>query len=158
MQGNELCQENFYYKDIVSCNYEPLPKSYYNWTLRYSENQPFYEMRNDGSGLPYDNIMEMRTDKIRNFLNVKNYKGVADVWTLQYEALVRDGTQELINRISAITGVTAKCKAKEPQPHRVKSSRYMSPLNAEYIRRYLNWTVEAMIGYEPELEREQISK
>ena len=38
--------------DLVSCFKEPLPHEHYKHTIRYSEHQPFYEMRNDKSGKP----------------------------------------------------------------------------------------------------------
>jgi hypothetical protein len=151
-----LCQEHFYYPDLVSCNIQPLPDEYYNWTLRYSENEPFYEMRNDGSGVPYDNIMEMRTDKIRNFLSVKDYEGVADLWVIQYEFLLSKGTRHLLDRIAQYTGVSYTCTPKEPQPERKpKQSRLITQDMSYYIRTHLNWTVEEMIGYYPELKREE---
>jgi hypothetical protein len=152
--GNETCQEDFPYRDIVSCTIDPFPLSHYNYTIRYSENQPFYEMRNDGSGLPYPNILEMRTDKIRNFLSVSNYKGVADVWTMQYEYLVQAGTQHMLDRIEEWTGIAPRCKAKEPQERTRKPSRMIKPDFAAHVRQHLNWTVEGWIGYEPELKFE----
>ena len=153
-KDNTICQEDFKYRDIVSCVLEPLPHTAYNYTLRYSEHQPFYEMRNDGSGRPYDNIMEMRTDKIRNFLSVANYKGVADLWVLQYEYLVLKGTQHLIDRIEEWTGIPPRCQAKPPQLRKPKASRVLLPEMARYIRKHLNWTVEGWVGYEPEPKRE----
>jgi hypothetical protein len=157
LMGNETCQDDFLYKDVVSCVLEPLPKEYYNWTIRYSEHQPFYEMRNDGSGEPYANIMELRTDKIRNFLTVSNYAGVADVWVVQYEYLLHKGTEHLIDRIAEWTGVEAKCKPRPPQVRKQKRSRMISPEFAAFVRENLNWTVESWIGYEPELKREEKS-
>jgi len=156
LSPDTICQEDFKYRDIVSCVIEPLPHTAYNYTIRYSEHQPFYEMRNDGSGLPYANIMEMRTDKIRNFLTASNYKGIADLWVLQYEYLVLKGTQHLIDRIEEWTGITPQCDAKPPQVRKPKASRVMSPEMAQHIRKHLNWTVEGWIGYEPELKREEV--
>ena len=153
-----ICQQHFLYRDIVSCDIEPLPHSAYEGrTIRYSEHQPFYELRNDGSGLPYENIMEMRSDKIRNFLSVIDFEGVADVWTVQYEFLVHKGTQHLIDRIAEWTGVEANCQAKPPQNRQPKKSRRIAPDFARHIRKHLNWTVEEMIGYHPlkELEDQQ---
>jgi hypothetical protein len=51
LHGNETCQEDFPYQDIVSCVVEPLPHEFYNYTIRYSEHQPFYEMI-PGTGKP----------------------------------------------------------------------------------------------------------
>ena len=151
---SQMCQENFHYKDLVSCVKEPQPHSFYNHTLRYSEHQPFYEMKNDGSGEPYANIMEMRTDKIRNFLSVADYEGVAALWVVQYEYLLSRGTQHLINRIAEWTGVRPQCQAKPPQARLQKKSRVLSVEFSRFVRLNLNWTVERMIGYEPDERRE----
>jgi hypothetical protein len=155
LNGDEVCQEDFLYRDIVSCVEDPLPEDSYKHTLRYSENQPFYEMRDDGSGLPYDNIMEMRTDKIRNFMNTIHYPGVSDVWTLQYEYLVSMGTQHLLDRITEWTGVKPTCDAIPAQVRKPKGSRMIRADFASHIRQNLNWTVENWIGYFPELKYEQ---
>ena len=115
-----ICQDDFRYNEIVSCNYEPLPHEAYTHTLRYSEHQPFYELQQDGSGEPFANIMEMRAAKIRNFLDVKNYVGVADVWTTQYEYLLAKGTKEMLDKITEWTGVPYKCDQSPPPRARAR--------------------------------------
>jgi hypothetical protein len=152
---NTTCQEGFRYQDIISCVEEPLPESYYNWTQRYSEHQPFYEMRNDGSGEPYANILELRTDKIRNFLSTADYAGVADAWVVQYEYLLSRGTDHLLQKIAEYTGIEPKCKPIPPQNRKQKKSRYISQQFAAHVRKHLNWTVEGWIGYEVEMSREE---
>ena len=143
--NHTICQEHFEWKDIVSCSVEPLPKSSYP-KLQYSNHQPFYEMRNDGSGKPYPNIMELRTDKIRNFLSVRDYEGIADVWAVQYEYLLTKGTQELIDQVAEWTGITPQCKTFGPQQRR---NRPVEKDMADFIKANLNWTVESWIGYGP---------
>lgn len=152
--GNETCQDDFHYRDVVSCFVEPLPPESYNYTIRYSEHQPFYEHRNDGSGEPYDNILELRTDKIRNFLSVANYQGVADSWAIQYEYLLSKGTKHLLSRISEWTGVDYQCDPKPPQNRKQRKSRRISAPFARHVREHLNWTVEGWIGYEMDMSRE----
>lgn len=142
-----MCQHNFHYRDIVSCVAEPIPASEYNHTIRYSEHQPFYEMRNDGSGEPYANILELRTDKIRNFLSTIDFPGVADLWVVQYEYLLQNGTADLIRRISEVTGVEPRCDPYPPQVRPRKWTRRITKPFADHIDKYLNWTVEEMIGY-----------
>lgn len=154
LPANFTCQDEFLYRDIVSCHKEPLPHSHYNHTIRYSEHQPFYEMRNDGSGLPYANILELRSDKIRNFLSVRNFSGVADAWIIQYEYLINNGTQKLLKRIQEWTGVVPQCKALPPQVRQQKKTRYVDQDFAKHVRQHLNWTTEALIGYEIEWVRE----
>lgn len=152
LTGNETCQEDFKYRDIVSCITRPLPKSHYKHKIKYGEDVPFYEMRNDGSGEPYDNILEMRTDKIRNHLSVRNYEGVAELLVSRYEDLVNKGTQKLLDRIEEITGIKPICQAYPPQLKRVnKRLLQVSPGFVAHVREHLNWTVEGWIGYEREV-------
>lgn len=141
----EACQEYFEWKDLISCPKVPVPKSEYK-IQKYSNHQPLYEMRNDGSGEPYANILEMRTDKIRNFMTVKDYEGVADVWITQYEYLLTKGTKSMIDEISKLTGIRPTCK---PFPAQQRRSRPIDADMADYIRKHLNWTTESWIGYSP---------
>lgn len=142
--GHERCQQNFKYQDIISCVLEPVPKEAFNHTLHFSENQPFYEMRPDGSGKPFKNIMEFRAGKIRNFMELKDHKGVADVWSIQYEYLLKMGTKRLLDQISDWTGIPYTCKPFESQ------ERTKRPLTREYARflnQNLDWNAEGLIGY-----------
>ncbi|CAJ1956501.1 unnamed protein product [Cylindrotheca closterium] len=139
----EPCQQFFEWKDIISCQRYPIPKDEIK-EHKFSDHQPFYEMRNDGSGEPYNNIMDMRTDKIRNFQTVKEYEGVSAMLTMQYEYLVSRGTQEMLDQISELTGIEPSCKA---YPAQNRSARTLSPDMKAYIDKHLNWTVEGWIGY-----------
>ena len=152
--GNETCQENFAFRDIISCIQEPLPRSYYQHKLRYSEQEPFYEMRNDGSGHAYANIMELRSDKILNVLSIREYPHIASVWATQYEYLLETGTGFLLERIRNVTGIEPHCQAVAPQVRPEKKTRVVTPDFARYVREHVNWTVEAMVGYEVEWARE----
>jgi hypothetical protein len=150
---NVTCQERFPYRDVISCNKEPLPLDAYPYRTRYSEQQPFYEMRNDGSGLPYANILELRSAKIQNFVqDVPKFPYVADVWNFRYEDLVKTGTGPLLERLHQITGVKPVCEPFPPKDK--KSSRVVDPQFAAHVRQHLNWTVEEWIGYKPKLEFE----
>lgn len=144
------CQEFFAYNQIISCNKDPLPASDYDH-ISFSENQPFYELRQDGSGKPFKNIMEMRAAKIRNFLSVADYPNVADLWLLQYEYLVEEGTENLLRRIEEWTGLVRQCEAHPPQARRIRN---ISSAFARAINEQLDWKAESLIGY----SQRQISK
>jgi hypothetical protein len=81
------CQERFMYRDIISCHTRPYPRGFFQKTYM-SNHQPFYEMKNDASGNPFENILALRSAKIRNFISVKDYKAVKELWVIQYEALL----------------------------------------------------------------------
>jgi hypothetical protein len=147
LKDGDPCQEDFEYNQIVSCSVEPLPKESYGNKIRYSEHQPFYELRQDGSGKSFANIMDMRAAKIRNFMEVREYPGIADVWTIQYEYLLTKGTDHLLQKIEEWTGVKRQCDAFPPQNRR---KRPISRTFAKYINKYLDWSAEGLIGYTQE--------
>lgn len=144
MTDGDICQEDFEYNQVISCNEEPLPKASFGSKIRYSEHQPFYELRQDGSGMPFKNIMEMRAAKIRNFLEVREYPGIADVWTIQYEYLLTKGTDHLLEKIEEWTGVKRQCQAFPAQNRR---KRPLSRTFAKYVNKNLDWSAEGLIGY-----------
>lgn len=138
---NAICQESFPYNEIISCNLEPLPKESYT-KIRYSEHQPFYELKSDGT--PYKNIMEMRAAKIRNFMTVRDYVGVADFWAIQYEYLLMNGTDYLISKLEEWTGVKRQCQVYPTQNRR---KRPFQRDFAEFVNKNLDWSAEGLIGY-----------
>lgn len=142
--NESTCQEDFMFRDLVSCHLKPYPEGTFNKT-HYSEHQPFYEMKYDGSGEPFDNILDMRAAKIRNFLSTKEYVGVNKFWTIQYEALVASGTQHIIQEIESLTGETARCDPSPPQTNRKR--RKIKPGLMQYLMINLDWEAENLVGY-----------
>jgi hypothetical protein len=61
--------------------------------------RPLYEMRNDGSGQPYDNILQLRSDKIKNFLSIQHFDRVTGFAAVRLEDLVEQGTASLLKHI-----------------------------------------------------------
>ncbi len=50
-----LCQQHFRFNQINSCVKAPLPREAYE-NIRMSRHQPIYELKQDGSGEPFDSI------------------------------------------------------------------------------------------------------
>lgn len=115
-----ICQEKFHYHELNSCITRPWPKGHWgpHNKHRFCQHQPFYEMKvNDPKGTPYKNILEMRADKIRNFMESATYSNVEGFWHYRYEELLKTGTQELIENIERATGLKRhpkECKIYEP--------------------------------------------
>mmetsp|Transcript_28144 Transcript_28144/g.61310 ORF Transcript_28144/g.61310 Transcript_28144/m.61310 type:complete len:343 (+) Transcript_28144:119-1147(+) len=147
-ETGRLCQEGFRYNEVVSCLKHPLPREY--WQGRnhsYSERQPFYELRNDGSGKPYNSVVDLRAAKIRNFLSTAEYDGVSALWILRYEDLIKEGTARLIKKLEAATGRRAKCT-----PFAAQGDRHRRQLDMKMIKwlmKHVDWETEALIGYYP---------
>lgn len=143
-ESGHVCQEHFKLRDIISC--EAKPKDV-GEDKGYSSHQPIYEMRHDGSGEPYNNILELRAAKIYNHLSVKEWPWVADVIILQYERLLAEGTGFFLKQIEDITGVKPSCEPTEPQPKRKR--RQMELEWVQHISDNADWEAEELIGYHP---------
>lgn len=144
------CKQNFSYHEIISCSRIQYPLEYYgNITTHYSAKRPFYELRNDGSGIPYSSIVELRTDKIKNFLNVSTYPFVKQLITLQYEDLLSYGTNYILKPIEEITGVGCNDDYVPTPPQPNRKQRALDDLFVKWMNKYVDWEVEGLIGYYP---------
>jgi len=139
---------------------------------------PVYEMRLDGSGAPYDSILQLRADKIRSAIkDSKKHAEVGFVIPLKYETLVdgySDGTFTnfpgivgLMNRIESLTGVLPNKDAGWTEMSKSENRFWANPVgcrghvcfpsvnsmrkDAEYIQ-YMNdhvdWEAESLVGYQ----------
>jgi len=144
-QTGRICQQEFYFHEVVSCNDRPYPDGHFkDKKPGYSGHQPFYEMKNDGSGKPYDNILDLRRDKIINFLEVANWTWVEKFWILRYEDLLKTGTANLIKQIENLTGVKARCVPSSPQN---RTQRSLQSDFLSYLNEHVDWNTEHLIGY-----------
>eukprot|EP00978_Attheya_sp_CCMP212_P002045 scaffold4212_cov52-Attheya_sp.AAC.4 len=126
-----ICRSRAFYNDIMPC-------------LQNSTNY-YYELRRDGSGLPYDSIVDLRRDKILNFLNVSQFEGVTYFRRIRYEDQVIHGTAEFLTHIEGLTGVKAKCT---PLPPHVLDRKPMDPRFIRWMNNHVDWETENLIGYE----------
>jgi hypothetical protein len=74
-----VCSFGFSYSEVIPCMTQRDPTS---------DSFPLYELRPDGT--PYSNLLELREDKIKNFLSAANFAGVVDHISIRYEDLVWD--------------------------------------------------------------------
>ena len=154
--NGRICQDRFYYNEVISCIKRPYPDHYFDTRTKpkYSGHQPYYELKHDGSGEPYDSIIDLRTAKIMNFFEMINYSFVDDYWPMRYEELLRYGTSGLLQRIENATGVRAKCK---PYQSHVKEKRGLESEFIDWMNEHLDWNVEALIGYNKVANASEIS-
>lgn len=138
-----LCRHGFLFNQINSCAKAPLPRETYE-NFRMSRHQPFYELKQDGSGEPFESIIDMRAAKIKNLLETKNYPRVADTWPVHYEYLLGKGTKEMLDKIAAVTGVPYKC---DPYPVQQRRKRELPQEYMDYVSKHVDWETEGLIGY-----------
>lgn len=105
---------------------------------------PCYEMRNDGSGRPYQSILELRRDKIYNFLSIRDFQFITAFFAVQYEKMAARGTKVLIEKIEKALQTKARCIPSGPQK---LSYRRLPYKYVNYMTDHVDWGAEALIGY-----------
>jgi len=133
------------FHEIIPCLYQPSSAE------GEQEEAPKYELRHDGSGRPYANVLELRADKIRNFLEMEHYERVKSFRAVRYEQLVREGTDALIRHLEQATGLEAQCTpippASEDILHKAVRKYVMDPEYVEWMAEKVDWETEGRIGY-----------
>ena len=85
---NHTCLHRYSFEEIVPCTEED--RYVTNSSMR---NGVVYELNHNGSGQPYDSIVHLRRDKIKNFLlDVPTFSGVAAFVPIRYESVITQGT------------------------------------------------------------------
>eukprot|EP00550_Attheya_septentrionalis_P010856 CAMPEP_0198298980 /NCGR_PEP_ID=MMETSP1449-20131203/42937_1 /TAXON_ID=420275 /ORGANISM="Attheya septentrionalis, Strain CCMP2084" /LENGTH=367 /DNA_ID=CAMNT_0044000397 /DNA_START=196 /DNA_END=1296 /DNA_ORIENTATION=- len=156
------CYEHFSYHELESCvegsRDDPEYKALFDKTTRlnvlghpidsahdFSAHKPIYELKRDGSGKAFSNLMEMRSAKIYNFVATKDWDWVADTVVVQYERLLREGTEDLIQKFESITKLKRQCT---PSPSQHRPKRLIDPGMINWITDNIDWDAEALLGYE----------
>lgn len=155
--------EHFAFNEVVPCEFGNRPG---DGDVEIPESRlrgfwPVYELRRDGSGKPFQNVLELRREKIVNFLleipllygsNLGGYVAV------RYEDLVKNGTEYLLEELSAMVGLGSGggenagrlpegCVPSKGQPDKFLSQRYIPSGFRDWILEHIDHDVEKLLGY-----------
>ena len=159
-----ICQQGYQYRQIVPC----LRQSQRQIGIEHADNttnvtsliinitsydrssfsgwDPQYEHRYNGT--PFDSILDLRSDKIRNHHKIQHWDWIAFHHILQYENLLRHGTDLLIRGLEQVSGQVAKCQPEPPNPKRLGRYKHRKSY-VEFINDHVNWEMEELVGYYP---------
>ena len=143
------CQERFHFNDVVPCQVDD---SYGIPSDRMRGMFPLYEMRRDGSGKPYDNILQMRADKITNFvLQLPMMFAIGGFVVVRYEDLMQKGSHFLLKQVAEVVGMKdgelpEECTPSKPQPERL-NQRYIPSGLKKWVDEHLDVEREKLLGY-----------
>lgn len=146
---NTLCQENFHPVEVVPCQYNDtsgkIAERFVNGFA------PLYEMRRDGSGEPFSSILELRNEKILNFvLELPLLTDLSGYMIIRYEDILRNGTQFVLDELREVLGLEksdmSRCRAVPAQPERL-GSRHVAEDFRRYIWEHLDSDMEHLLGY-----------
>lgn len=167
--SKERCSFNFTYHEIIPCHTQSDPDS---------DDFPVYELLHplsgfdDAADIAYSNILELRADKIQNYLSTAHFPGVVHLIKLRYEDLVWDsasytddgtyltlpfpGIAGLLETIRDRTTLTPDVSAgwilDETGYFKAEPLRVVIDLDGDYVKEMekgIDWDVEALIGYGP---------
>jgi hypothetical protein len=136
----------------IQCNNNNSPTQPAFITTFASVNDPVYELKD--SGMPYANLLELRTAKLLNLLSVPHMWKLYGFVHVQYEDLVRHGTRSIIQNISHMMMMMnvppPRCEFLPPMKKKKQSSRSKYKMETawkQWIDQHVDWDVEAQVGY-----------
>jgi len=132
------CLAGYKFDEVIPCSSEDsiVIDGYSNY---------MYELKHDESHRAYGSVSELRTNKIRNFLDVSKFNGVKAFFPQRYEALSLRGTADFLKQVEEVTGLKPKCKPFDGTG--VVKHKNVDPEYTKWMNKYHDWNVEAMIGY-----------
>mmetsp|Transcript_30499 Transcript_30499/g.64256 ORF Transcript_30499/g.64256 Transcript_30499/m.64256 type:complete len:426 (+) Transcript_30499:224-1501(+) len=115
-----------------------------------------YELMHDGSSRAYGSIIDLRREKILNFMQVPKFHGVRAFFPERYEALNLRGTADFLRELEEVTGLKAKC---EPfKGSGVVKHKEVDPDYVRWMNKFVDWSAEGMIGYVPREPEEYVPR
>jgi hypothetical protein len=166
--SSEICSFGFHYHEIAPCHTQKDPSA---------DDFPLYELKHTSSGFDatddqvYSSLLELRSDKIINFLSTVHFPGVAQLIKLRYEDLVwdkatyTDDDTYLTLPFPGIAGLLETIRDRTTLLPDVNAGWILDqdgffkaePLAEEdfdedyvkLIEKHIDWTVEALVGYGP---------
>lgn len=149
LRSERLCQSVFRYDDVVPCTLNSTLEELPSDMLRSM--YPVYELKNDGSGNAYRNILELRADKIANHvLHLPLLFSIGGYVLVRYEDLLEKGTQFLMQQVSQAVGLQGvlpqQCNPAGPQPDRLRQRVVPKGLK-EWIESNMDVHTERLLGY-----------
>jgi hypothetical protein len=157
------CSFGFYFEEVIPCMTKRDPQS---------DAFPLYELHplTSGSraGDPYASILELRADKIRNFLGAATFEGVVDSILVHYEDLVWDDDylhlskpypgisgllEEIDDRTNLVPDVNAGWFDDGEDYFKAKAlgigTMKLDPYYVQWMDEHVDWDVEMLVGYNP---------
>lgn len=135
----EGCLAGYRFDEVIPC----LPEDSVD---KEGYSSYMYELMHDGSNRAYGSIIDLRREKLLNFLTVPRMNGVRAFFPQRYEGLVLKGTEDFLKSLEEVTGLTAKCTPFEGTG--VVKHKNVEPEFMDWMNEYHDWATEGMIGYQ----------
>lgn len=138
------CRRNVYY---VPNQLKGIPSVFLRH-LPFAANDPVYD-KNTTNGKPFENLLQLRAMKVKNFLSIPERWELAGIGFIQYDSLLGNGLKPLVEDISRALGINSNDNdiACPSLPHFEKSPYNLTVGFRDWITNSALWDVESLIGY-----------
>lgn len=151
-ESKEFCQKGYAHNTVSPCrsnfNYIPeplqkIPKGFLRH-LPFDTHNPIYE-HNPIDGRPFENLLQLRAVKVKNFLSLPERWELAGIGFLQYDNLLGTGQLESLTKdIGRTLGMSHAC----PSLAQFEKTPYnLTDDFRDWITQAVQWDVESLIGY-----------
>jgi hypothetical protein len=135
------------FHEVMPCRFDPgtLPDRLVR------TQQPVYELRRGGvNDEYYQNILELRADKIVNFvLEVPLLQDLGGYMAVRFEDLIQNGTRSFLEQVGKMVGIQdlpPACHPQEPRPDRIGRRNIPEGLK-QWVEDHLIRRTERLLGY-----------
>lgn len=144
-----VCQEYFRHHEVIPCEYNQssglIAESIYRGF------SPLYELQRDGSGRPFSSIIDLRTEKLVNFvLEIPLLTNIGGFLVVRYEDILRKGTTFVLEKIQQMLKLPneamTRCRPTPPQPDLLKA-RQVDDEFRKYVLDHIDPKVEKLLDY-----------
>jgi hypothetical protein len=150
------CHQGFRFDEVKPCLLDDEVFEGPPWNLPYSRVRGFIPVYEQQQGIPYDHLLQMRSDKIVNWiLQIPMLMRIGGFLVVRYEDILEQGNEFVLKQVNAILNnqpITSRqslpehCSAIAPQPDRI-GKRHIAPDFKEWINRNLDVETEHLLGY-----------
>ena len=152
-----LCSQGFRFDEVKPCIIREEMVSRPPWNIPPKRVRGYYPLYEQRRGKPYDHLLQMRSDKIVNWiLQIPLLMKIGGFIVVRYEDILERGNAFFLEQVNALLNnktidsreqpLPRHCSVIHPQPNRI-GKRYIPPDFKDWINSNLDVETERLIGY-----------
>jgi hypothetical protein len=151
-----VCTQSFRFDEVKPCILRKDMITGPPWNVPLSRVRGYYPLYEQRRGKPYDHLLQMRSDKIVNWiLQIPLLMKIGGFVVVRYEDILQRGNEYFLQQVNAIVNnktidshqsLPKHCSILAPQPDRI-GKRYVPSDFKDWINRNIDVETEQLIGY-----------
>jgi hypothetical protein len=151
-----VCSQSFRFDEVKPCILRQDMITGPPWNIPLSRVRGYYPLYEQRRGKPYDHLLQMRSDKIVNWiLQIPLLMRIGGFLVVRYEDILERGNGFFLEQVNALLtnnpidskqSLPKQCSVIAPQPDRI-GKRYIPPDFKDWINKNIDVESERLIGY-----------